>query len=106
MSGNYQIANEMVSRIRQIPGAADVHIQQALDEPVVKVDVDRTKAQQMGFTQATIASDALVALTSSFQTAPSFWLSPQGVSYSVDNANPAIPHEYSRRIPQHSHQRR
>ncbi len=37
----------------------------------------------MGFTQANIASDALVALTSSFQTAPSFWLSPQGVSYYV-----------------------
>ena len=42
----------------------------------------------MGFTQATIASDALVALTSSFQTAPSFWLSPQGVSYSVVTQTP------------------
>jgi multidrug efflux pump subunit AcrB len=88
MTGNYKVANDMVSRIRQIPGAADVHIQQALDEPVVKVDVDRTKAQQMGFTQATVANDALVALTTSFQTAPSFWLSPQGVSYSVITQTP------------------
>jgi len=88
MPGNYKIANDMVSRIRQIPGAADVHIQQALDQPVVKVDVDRIKAQQMGFTQANVASDALVALTSSFQTAPSFWLSPQGVSYSVVTQTP------------------
>ena len=88
MAGNYKIANEMVARIRQIPGAADVHIQQALDEPVVRVDVDRTKAQEMGFTQANIASDALVAVTSSFQTAPSFWLSPQGVSYSVVTQTP------------------
>jgi multidrug efflux pump subunit AcrB len=88
MAGNYKVANEMVSRIRQIPGAADVHIQQALDEPIVNVDVDRTKAQQMGFTQTTVANNALVALTNSFQTAPSFWLSPQGVSYSVVTQTP------------------
>ena len=88
MAGNYKVANQMVSRIRQISGAADVHIQQALDEPMVRVDVDRTKAQQMGFTQASVANDALVALTTSFQTAPSFWLSPQGVSYSVITQTP------------------
>ena len=88
MAGNYKVANQMVSRIRQISGAADVHIQQALDEPMVRVDVDRTKAQQMGFTQANVANDALVALTTSFQTAPSFWLSPQGVSYSVITQTP------------------
>jgi multidrug efflux pump subunit AcrB len=88
VAGNYNVANEMVTRIRQIPGAADVHIQQALDEPLVKVDVDRTKAQQMGLTQSSVASNALVALTNSFQTAPSFWLSPQGVSYSVVTQTP------------------
>jgi len=88
MGGNYKVANEMVSRIRQIPGAVDVHIQQTLDEPVVRVDVDRTKAQQMGFTQANVANNTLVALTTSFQTAPSFWLSPQGVSYSVVTQTP------------------
>jgi multidrug efflux pump subunit AcrB len=88
MAGNYKVANEMVSRIRQIPGAADVHIQQALDEPIVNVDVDRTKAQQMGFTQSDVANNAIVALTTSFQTAPNFWLSPQGVSYSVITQTP------------------
>ncbi|MGA8149830.1 MAG: efflux RND transporter permease subunit [Terriglobales bacterium] len=88
MAGDYKLANEMVSRIRQISGAVDVHIQQALDEPMVRVDVDRTKAQQMGFTQSNVANDALVALTTSFQTAPSFWLSPQGVSYSVITQTP------------------
>jgi multidrug efflux pump subunit AcrB len=88
LQGNYKVANEMVARIRQIPGAADVHIQQAVDEPIVNVDVDRTKAQQMGLTQSAVANNALVALTTSFQTAPSFWLSPQGVSYSVVTQTP------------------
>jgi multidrug efflux pump subunit AcrB len=54
----------------------------------VFVDVDRTKAQEMGFTEASVANDTLVGLATSFQTAPSFWLSPQGVSYSVVTQTP------------------
>jgi multidrug efflux pump subunit AcrB len=88
MTGNFEIAQRMVRRIRQIPGAADVHVQQALDEPVVFVDVDRTKAREMGFTQTDVASNTLVGLTTSFQTAPSFWISPQGVNYSVITQTP------------------
>jgi multidrug efflux pump subunit AcrB len=88
MQENFEIAQRMVKRIRQIPGAADVHVQQALDEPVVFVDVDRTKAQEMGFTQTAVANNTLVGLTTSFQTAPSFWISPQGVNYSVITQTP------------------
>jgi multidrug efflux pump subunit AcrB len=80
---NFAVASEMLRDIRKIPGAADVHIQQAVDQPTLQINVDRTKAQQMGFTEHDIASDALVGLTSSFQTAPNFWLSPQGVVYQV-----------------------
>ena len=88
MEKNFEIANRMVERIRQIPGAADVHVQQALNEPMVFVDVDRTKSQQMGLTQANVASDTLVGLATSFQTAPSFWISPEGVNYSVVTQTP------------------
>jgi len=88
MKGNFDVANQMVERIRQIPGAADVHVQQVLNQPVVFVDVDRTKAQEMGFTETTVANDTLVGVATSFQTAPSFWLSPQGVSYSVVTQTP------------------
>jgi len=85
---NFEVASRMVERIRQIPGAADVHVQQALNEPVVFVDVNRTKAQEMGLTQAAVASNTLVGLATSFQTAPSFWMSPQGVNYSVVTQTP------------------
>jgi len=88
LQGDFAVANRMVERIRQIPGAADVHVQQALNEPVVYVDVDRIKAQEMGFTQASVASNTLVGLATSFQTAPSFWMSPQGVNYSVVTQTP------------------
>jgi multidrug efflux pump subunit AcrB len=80
---NFKVASQMLPKIRAIPGASDVHIQQTLDQPTLQIDVDRTKAEEMGFTERSIANEALVGLTSSFQTAPNFWLSPQGVSYSV-----------------------
>jgi multidrug efflux pump subunit AcrB len=88
MTRNFEIANRMVERIRRIPGAADVHVQQALNEPILFVDVDRTKAQEMGFTQTDVANNTLVGLTTSFQTAPSFWVSPEGVNYTVVTQTP------------------
>jgi multidrug efflux pump subunit AcrB len=39
-------------------------------------------------TQSTVASSALVSLSNSFQTAPNFWVSPQGVTYVVATQTP------------------
>ena len=66
------------------PGAVDVHVQQAYDAPTLHLDVDRTFAQSVGLSQRDVASNLLVSLSSSFQTAPTFWLNPQnGISYNV-----------------------
>src|SRR5580704_10006633 len=73
---NFELARKMLPRIQEVGGAVDVHIQQALDLPKLHVDVDRTRAQSVGFTQQDVANNALVALTNSFQTAPNFWVSP------------------------------
>ena len=85
---NFELARKMLPRIQEVGGAVDVHIQQALDLPKLHVDVDRTRAQSVGFTQQDVANNALVALTNSFQTAPNFWVSPQGVPYSVATLTP------------------
>jgi multidrug efflux pump subunit AcrB len=46
--------------------------------------MDRSKAEQVGITARDIASSVLVSLSGSFQTAPTFWVSPKnGVSYNV-----------------------
>ena len=50
--------------------------------------MDRTKAEEVGMTQSVVANNALVSLTNSFQTAPNFWLSPQGVTYNVSTQTP------------------
>jgi multidrug efflux pump subunit AcrB len=81
---NYAWAESLQEQVKAIPGAIDVHIKQAINGPVIRIDVDREKAAQLGFTQREIASSLLVSLSSSFQTAPNFWVNPKnGVSYSV-----------------------
>ncbi|MEK6303329.1 MAG: efflux RND transporter permease subunit [Acidobacteriota bacterium] len=86
---NQDIAREIQTRVAAIPGAIDVHISQVLNIPELFVNVDRTRAQQIGLTQREVASDMLVSLSSSAQTAPNFWLDPSnGVSYAVQVMTP------------------
>jgi multidrug efflux pump subunit AcrB len=81
---NYTFAQKMASKMRHIPGAVDVHVQQAFDAPTLHFDVDRTRAQYVGLQTRDVAQNVLVSLSSSFQTAPSFWLDPKnGINYSV-----------------------
>ncbi len=81
---NYGIARQLEQRIAQLPGAADVHLHQVMDTPELRINVDRTRAGQVGITQRDVAGSLLTSLSSSFQTAPNFWLNPEnGVSYFV-----------------------
>lgn len=81
---NYVIAQEISNRLRHVPGAVDVHVQQLMSAPALELDVDRTRAQQVGLQQRDIAQNLLVSLSGSFQTSPTFWLNPEnGVTYNV-----------------------
>jgi multidrug efflux pump subunit AcrB len=81
---NRKFALALLERIKHVPGIADLRIQQPFDQPRLDVLVDRTKAQQAGFTQRDMASNLLITLSGSFQTNPTFFLNPKtGVSYSV-----------------------
>ncbi|MGD0772834.1 MAG: efflux RND transporter permease subunit [Candidatus Solibacter sp.] len=79
-----QFASNLLNQLRHVPGAADLRIQQAFDQPKFHIQVDRTKAAESGFTQREIANNLLVSLSGSLQTTPSYWLNPKnGVSYSL-----------------------
>ncbi|MGB8321522.1 MAG: efflux RND transporter permease subunit [Candidatus Acidiferrum sp.] len=83
-AGNYAVGMKLANEMRHIPGAVDVHVQQAFDAPTIYMDIDRTRAQYVGLQARDVAQNVLVSLSSSFQTAPNFWLDPKnGVSYSV-----------------------
>jgi multidrug efflux pump subunit AcrB len=80
----YDIANDIKARVTQIPGAADVHVHQLVHGPDLRVNVDRTRAQQIGLTQNDVARTMLVSLSSSGQNTPNYWLNFQnGVNYQV-----------------------
>ena len=86
---NYQIATELESEIARVPGAADVHIHQVVDWPEIEVNVDRSKAGQVGLTQKDVSQSLLISLSSSTQVAPTQWLDWRtGVSYSVSVQTP------------------
>ena len=86
---NIDVAREIQARVAAVPGAVDVHLQQVTSVPDLFVTVDRTQAQELGLAQRDVASDVLVSLSSSFQTAPNFWLDPtNGVSYQVQVMTP------------------
>ncbi len=90
ISANYQIAKQIEHRLSRIPGTADVHIHQVMNAPELRVNVDRTRAEQMGFTQRDVANSMLISLSSSGQIAPNFWLNPNnGVNYPVVVQTPA-----------------
>jgi CzcA family heavy metal efflux pump len=82
--GNYLVAEKLAGQVRHIPGAVDVHVHQAFDNPTLFMEIDRARAQSVGMQSRDIAQNVLVSLSSSFQTAPAFWLDPKnGVEYSV-----------------------
>jgi multidrug efflux pump subunit AcrB len=82
-------ANQLLAKLRRIPGAVDLRIQQNNDYPQINVTVDRSNAAQLGLTQQNIASNLLVSLSGSFQTSPSFWLDPKtGTQYNIAAQSP------------------
>ena len=84
MAANAVLAAELVKKIRQIPGAVDVHLHQRFDAPAVNLQMDRTRLQQMGLSAQNVGQNVLVSLSGSSQTAPAFWLNPQnGVVYQI-----------------------
>ena len=86
---NYKIAERLLHRVSSIPGAVDVHIHQQVSYPTVMVNVDRSKAQQIGLQQRDVANSLLISLSGSGQTAPNQWLNPQnGVNYQVVTQTP------------------
>jgi multidrug efflux pump subunit AcrB len=83
-SVDYQLAQEISSRVERIPGAVDAHVQQLFSYPTLFLNVDRTRAQSVGLSEQDVANSLLLALSSSFQINPSFWVNPStGTEYNV-----------------------
>jgi multidrug efflux pump subunit AcrB len=77
MNASYKTALRLSSQIRQIPGVADVFIPQDQDYPALQLNVDRTRASEVGLDQQEVVDNVITALTSNQMIAPSFWIDPK-----------------------------
>lgn len=86
---NFALANQIAERIRKVPGARDVHLHQVTNVPKLHIDVDQTRARELGLTQQDVASSVLVSLSGSGQVQPNYWVDPaMGISYLVETRTP------------------
>jgi multidrug efflux pump subunit AcrB len=84
-----QQATAMLEELRQVPGLADLRIQQPMDYPTLNVNLDRTKAEQGGYTTHDVAQSMLNSLSGSFQITPMFFLNyKNGVAYNLAAQTP------------------
>jgi multidrug efflux pump subunit AcrB len=89
LEGNRLYASRLLEKIKNVSGTADLRIQQPFDEPYLRLRVERTKAEELGFTAHDIAQNLLVSLSGSFQTSPTFWVDPKNhVSYQIATQSP------------------
>jgi multidrug efflux pump subunit AcrB len=89
LPANRTFAEQLLNKLKFVPGAVDLRIQQPFNYPRFHYEADRTKTSQVGLTQKDVANNLLISLSGSSQTTPTFWLDPKtGVSYNIATQTP------------------
>jgi multidrug efflux pump subunit AcrB len=84
LKANARIAASIRNKTINIPGAVDVHVQERGDLPVIKMNMDRSKLQNVGLSASDVAQGILLPLAGSTSTTPIFWLNPiNQINYTV-----------------------
>jgi multidrug efflux pump subunit AcrB len=85
LARNREIAGRLAERIRRVPGAVDVRVQQPADLAKLEFAIDRSKASQMNLAERDVASAVLLSLSGSGQVQPAYWINPRnGIQYLVN----------------------
>jgi multidrug efflux pump subunit AcrB len=74
VAGNLAVAREIESRLRKVPGAADVMLRQVLDLPEYQIRIDHTRAAQLGLTSEDASRAVLAVLGSAGTITPVYWV--------------------------------
>jgi len=77
MENAYATALTLARQFHTVGGVADVFIPQDIDYPALELDVDRTRASELGLDQREVVDNVITALTSNQMIAPSFWIDPK-----------------------------
>jgi multidrug efflux pump subunit AcrB len=74
---SYAVTLDLARQIRQIRGVVDTYIPQDLDYPALKLEVDRTRAGELGLSEKEVVQNVITALTSNQMVAPNIWIDPK-----------------------------
>ncbi len=73
----YAVASGLSDRIRALPEVSSSFIPQDLDYPTLRLQIDRTRAAELGLSQREVVQNVITALSSNQMIAPSFWVDPK-----------------------------
>ncbi|HTU44731.1 MAG TPA: efflux RND transporter permease subunit [Bryobacteraceae bacterium] len=71
---DYEFAQRLANRIRQLPGVDEVYIPQDMNYPALRLNVDRVHAGELGLTQKDIVDNVITGLNSNAMIAPNYWV--------------------------------
>jgi multidrug efflux pump subunit AcrB len=81
---NEQYANKVIEKLNQIDYLRDVQLAQPIKYPTLDIEIDRTRAAQMGVTLSDISRSLVAATSSSRYTEKNVWIDPRSnISYGV-----------------------
>jgi len=87
--GNYEYAQKLAGKFRQIPGAADVYIYQTMFQPTILVEGNRRFALGVNLSQKDFGFNMLLATAGSQQIDQKYWLDRStGMSYRLNVYTP------------------
>ena len=70
----YDVAQDLATRIRKVPGVGEIYIPQDMNYPALRLDVNRVHAAELGLTQKDVVDNVITALNSNYMIAPNYWV--------------------------------
>ena len=77
LEATHRTAVEIAQKVRALPGVSDVLVPQDVDYPALQLDIDRSRASELGLSSKEVVHNVITALTSDAMIAPSYWVDPK-----------------------------
>ncbi len=77
LESDSETAASIAAQIRKLPDVAGVFVPADVNEPALRLDVDRQRAGQLGLSQRDVVNGVITALTSNGMISPAYWIDPR-----------------------------
>jgi len=79
-----RVTQDLAQQFTGLKGIFDVYVPQDMDYPGLQIDVNRTRAAELGLSTQSVVDNLITSLTSDVMIAPSYWVDPKsGNNYFV-----------------------